>query len=167
MSQQPRRITMSTYDSQIAELEGKLATLRGKKADEEKARRESVTPVYAYSLTPDERSTERRFHRIMDESVLIYRLEGTCVNQDEIDAVGGKAFTGSMSYFFNTASGKFICSTGGGSVFVQDGGSHIGHREIDDSVYVWADLNEFVQSHPQGGDVTKIILAHHERRKSL
>jgi hypothetical protein len=156
---------MSTYDNQIAELEGKLATLRGKKADEEKALKESVTPVYAYSLNLDRRDTERRFHKIMDESVLIYSLVGTCVNQDEVDKVGGRAFTGSMSYFFNTASGKFICSTGGGSIFVQDG-SHIGHREHDDSAQVWHELNLFVKAHPEGGDVTGIVTSHHQRRKS-
>jgi hypothetical protein len=152
----------TTFDSRVAELEAELAEAKRLQRDAEKAAAESVVPVYAYSLELADQ-TERIFNRVRDDAVVVYRVVGVCTNQAEVDAVRGKSFTGSMCYFFNTATGKFIMASGGGTVFIQDGSYRYG-QDIDDSVRVWKEMDAFAVANPNGGDITKIITDHHARK---
>jgi hypothetical protein len=81
-----------------------------------------------------------------------------------VDAVHGKTFTGSMSYLFNTATGKIITSIGGGSVFIKTKSWYMQPGEVDDTQQVLDEVNEFLVSHPYGGEITHLIEAHQARR---
>lgn len=138
-----------------------LKAVWAEQAEAAKLAKESVIPVYQFNLTVD----DQKFDKIYDDSVSLFKLTGVCLNQAEVDAVGGKTFTGSMSYLFNWASGRIIMSHGGGSIFISDG-RWVNKNEIDDSARAFEELSNFIISNPEGGDVTSLIVAHQERRKA-
>jgi hypothetical protein len=149
------------YDEQIADLEGQLKLIRQRREDALKVLRESVVPVYQYEIRLDQRD---HGDKIWDQSVKMYRLTGVCLNQEEVDAVGGKTFTGGMSYLFNTATGRIIMPTGGGSIFIKASGWYRSPNEVDDTDQAYSELSAFLVSHPEGGEVTHLVEAHQARR---
>lgn len=101
------------YDERIAELEAELARLRREQDDEARARRDAVPPRYEYLLVP----VNPTHDKVADPSCRYYRLEGVVINADELHAVGAKVpQSGGMNYLFNTLSGRFVLSVGGGYV---------------------------------------------------
>ena len=137
----------------IAELEAELKATKELQRMELDMLRETVTPVYAYDIRPVEDS----FDRIYDESVTKFRLSGVCTNQEAVDAVGGKTFTGSMVYMFNWASGRVIGAFGGGSIFI-GGRNH--ERDSAEVLATMDKLSSFIVANPDGGDITSIIEEH-------
>lgn len=138
----------------IAELEAELKATKELARMEADAIRESVTPEYRYTVGP----IDDKFDRIYDESVVQYRIEGVCTNQEAVDAVGGKSFTGGMTYLFNFASGRVIGAFGGGTVFIGSRGGF--QRGSDEEVATFDKLSSFIVTNPDGGDITEIIEAH-------
>lgn len=145
-------------DEKIGELEAELDKLRQQRLDELKALRESVTPRYTYLLV---RPTGPGTDRIADPSCVWYRLEGVVINADELHAVGVTTpHQGGMNYLFNTLSGRFVMSGGGGTSYislVDDFG-----RKADTEAF--QELEAFVEKHPEGGDVTDIVARGREKR---
>ena len=137
----------------IAELEAELKATRELARMEAEALRESVVPEYRYTVAP----IDDKFDRIYDESVVQYRIEGICTNQEAVDAVGGKSFTGGMTYLFNKASGKIIGAFGGGSTFISGRGFTRHTEEVDVTI---AKISAFIVLYPAGGDITLLIEEH-------
>lgn len=149
---------MNTTD-RIAKLEKAIARLRAEEANESLARRNQVKPLYRWTLTP----TERKYDAIFDPDVSLYKLDGVIVNKDELSAAGWSdrdMFQGGMAYYFNHATGRIIAATGGGSVWVSDGGFK---RDTPEIRRTFDELSTFIVTDPDGGDVTDIILAHRAR----
>jgi len=126
----------------IAELEAELAQLKREDAEQKAQRRKQVRPVYKFTLKPA--NDPYMVRSIMDESCVLYTLSGKVLNADEMKAVGNQLFEGGMTYLFNRITGKFIMSTGGGSVYLR-------------SAEAFGELGEFIVRHPQGGIVTDIV----------
>lgn len=137
----------------VEELEQMLCDAKKQASDEARAKRESVVPQYTYSVLP----VDDKFERIYDPSVAYYRVEGTCQNQAEIDAVGGKSFTGGMNYLFNSASGSIIGAFGGGTIHIGGKGFSRVSPEVDVTI---ARVSAFIVANPEGGDITSIIEDH-------
>lgn len=137
----------------IAELEELLRVKRQEEADALKVKRDSVKPVYRITI---DLATGHSFHKIMDDSVKVYRISGEVTNKAEVDAVGGDSRGGGMDYLFNTLSGKLIMSTGGGTIWV-GGFDNDGHEAFQQ-------INEFLCDHPDGGNITDIVNADRQAR---
>lgn len=128
-------------ENEIAALEAKLAELRRAESARLAELAKSVKPVYEFRLELDTRG----YDRVFDDACTMYQLNGRVTNKPELEAVGARShFEGGMRYVFNGATGKFICSVGGGSIFLS-------------SVEGWAELSEFVRRNPEGGDVSEIV----------
>jgi len=113
---------------------------------------DSVQPVYQFTLTP----TDSSFDKIFDGSgCSVYKLSATVVNKAEVEAVGGKIREGGLSYLFNHLNGRFVCSTGGGQIWLDDGTFG---KPFDVEAFT-ALANYLLEVNIDGGDVTEIILA--------
>ena len=113
---------------------------------------DSVQPVYQFTLTPANNS----FDKIFDGSgCTAYRLNATVLNKDEVQAVGGQVREGGMNYIFNHLNGRFVMSTGGGQIWLDDGT----FGKPFDTVAFTALANYLLEVNIDGGDVTEIILA--------
>jgi hypothetical protein len=106
------------------------------------------------------------FDRIRTGSgVRLYCLSGSVLNKKELLAAGHNedhVKGGSMRYLFNVATGKFICSSGGGNIYIADGSFfHLEKAEEarEDAEAVYNSLERFLANNPEGGDVTAIILS--------
>ena len=130
------------HNDRIAELEAELAQLKREDADARAAAAKAVQPVYQFTLVPTSDNWQTK--GIWDESCVLYTLSGKVLNADEMKAVGNQLFQGSMDYLFNTATGKFIMSTGGGSIFLK-------------SAEAFGELATFVVQNPMGGNVNDIV----------
>lgn len=138
--------------SRMQELEAELATLRQQEKDEVKARRESVKPAWAFILAPH----TDRYDKIADPSCRWYRLEGVITNSEEYHEVGAtKPQEGGMNYLFNTLSGRFVISGGGGTIYISLTGDSIFGRAADTEAF--GALEAFIRENPEGGDVTEIV----------
>ena len=155
---------MNTSHRPIEEIEAELIAAKQAAAAEDKARRESVVPVWKYTLAPH----ADMFREVWDDTVTQVRLTGTMVNSDEYVAAGNqRPDEGGMTYLFNGASGRIIGAFGGGRVHVADrtwGRNMADQQTVTESAkQCCAELSEFIVSHPEGGDVTSIIEAHNQR----
>ena len=140
-----------------ADLRAALRAAELREADEKKALANSVQPVYQFTLV----STDEPFARLFpDSGCSVYKLTGTVVNRAEMDAVGAKINEGSMNYIFNHVSGTFVCSTGGGRIWLNDG--TFGHAYDTDTFKALADY--LLDVSIEGGDVTEIVLPAHNNR---
>lgn len=139
----------------IAELEAQIRDLR--EADKAAAAelRDSVKPVWRYSITLETSG----FDKIFDPAVLKFRLSGECVNKAECEAVGQRIEEGGYSYLYNTATKSVIGGFGGGRLYLSD------HKGFSRSATDFLgqgirDLSAFLASHPEGGDCTHVVRAH-------
>lgn len=141
--------TPTTQDL-IAGHEAALKALRKIAEDERNVRLDSVKPVYDYVLVTV--TEQERWRKIMDPAVILVRLEGVVTNTAELRKAGHseRAWTGGgMTYYFNTATGRFICDVGGGTTYrVTPAGFEA--------------LAEWYLAHPKGGSVTAIVEAHRD-----
>ena len=134
-------------------LEARLAEIKREEAEQARLAREAVVPVWSYTWAPDagreaRRNSRSSFDRLYDDSVSVWRLEGTCTNAAEMAAVARshEAEGGGMSYLLNRATGKIITSVSGGRIFLQ----------AAESMQALAD---WAFEHPEGGDVTELVTA--------
>ena len=126
----------------VAELEAELREARAREAEAKRAARDAVQPVYQFTLTPEE--PHQTWQPIFDDTCTLWKLSGKVLNADELKSVGKSPFEGAMKYVHNGATGLFVTSVGGGSIFLK---SRAG----------WLALSDFLVSHPEGGDVTEIV----------
>lgn len=140
---------MST--DRIVQLRAELAELEAAEKATVKAA-DAVVPKFTFDLAVD----DLKFDKLFDPSVIAYRLSGTCTNAEELAEVGRShsAEGGGMVYLFNTLSGRFIMSHGGGRVYLSKAGSAFS-TDLDKIAL----LEAFVAVHPEGGDVTDIVRA--------
>lgn len=71
-----------------------------------------------------EQSNAQSWQNILDPEVRVWRLEKTVLNLEECKSAGWSTdslFIGSMTYLFNMATGRIVCSTGGGNVYIRTG----------------------------------------------
>ena len=140
------------FEDQIKEHEDEIKRLKRLAADELELRRATVVPEWKYTIL----LSDSKWDRLYDDSVQRFTLEGMMVNREEWEAVGnasGHFGDGGHDLLFNTHSGKIICMTGGGTI-------HIGFgRDKKDTEHLIAiqELGLFLQSNPEGGDVTHIV----------
>lgn len=133
------------------------------RAQAEEARR-AVKVQWKFTLMPDTRG-----HDVMyDETCLLYSLKGEITNREEAEAVGHHLShsEGSMTYVFNTVTGRIVCATGGGTIYVGGfGGAWSGgEQEQELASQTMRELGTFLTMWPEGGDVTAIVANYREHR---
>jgi len=147
------------------ELEAELKALRQRKADERKARLEATPIKMLYTFAPS--TKQPSFEEVYDNSIKFYRLEGIITNRKEAEEAGHNlehAGQGGMTYLYNTVSGRIIMNIGGGQVHL--GGARWAYGKEDTGAVqasmlrAIAELEEFIAVHPDGGDVTDIVVRH-------
>lgn len=110
-------------DEQISALERQIADLRRKREEERTALRNRTVPRQQFLLIC--RTEQHRAHGwqvILDPRVQVWRLEKRVLNHDECVAAGCRSDSlniGGMNYLFNQATGRIVCSTGGGFTYVR------------------------------------------------
>lgn len=138
-----------SVDTDIARLEKQLEELRAQRRAEMQAKMDAVTPLFTFTLTP----VTDHWRESADPACRWYELRGTIQNKDECLAVGKKPLDGAMRYLYNTLSGRFVVSNGGGTVWLKLGHEFGGEPDVE----AWTELEAFVKDYPEGGDVTPIV----------
>lgn len=154
---------MTDIDAQIADLEKRLASLRERQRRDRQARLDSVKKRYKFSIERVEDS-HRNQRPLMDPSIVQYALHGRIVNKPELEAAGHSVDSrmmseGYMVYLYNTLSGRFVTALGGGHVWLRTGDWG------DTPDPEWAEVEQLVRDHPDGGDITEIVQRALARRK--
>lgn len=123
----------------------------------ERTERLAAVPIkWRYTLIPYE--PRPTWDELYDDSCCFYELHGEVMNRDEAKLVGHPDFVmtdAGMRYVYNGMTGKFICSTSGGTIYVSGDGA-------DET---FSELSEFIHDNPDGGDVTAIVEAHRAARE--
>lgn len=146
----------------VAELQTKLAAAKLAESEERNRLRESVKLEWRFFLRPD----TSRFDKIMDNTVIKYRLDGEVVNREQAIAAGHSTDSvrgGGITYLYNTGTNRFVLRIGGGTIYV--GESWSGDVEENQSAELaMLRLAAFLSRNPDGGDVTDIVAAHRKAR---
>lgn len=143
---------MTEYKS-AAELRVELRTAELREADEKRAKLKSTPVVRRYTIKPG----EARWHEVYDDSCLLYELSTEITNLDEARAAGHPDHdlrAGGMTYIFNTCSGKIVMGVGGGTIWI---GTGMGGQHKDAAHNAMSQISQFLISHPEGGDITRIV----------
>jgi hypothetical protein len=143
---------MNSTENTVADLEQQLAAAKHRLECERNALKESVKPIYQFTLT---RHTKPGTDRLFDPSCQWYRLEGRIANKVEMEAAGHyKPFEGGLNYLFNFASGRFVMSGGGGSIFLpREEGSGTFGPPSDRALKLMTDF--ILDYSVEGGDFTE------------
>jgi hypothetical protein len=148
---------MTEHDeSEVARLRKQLRDAEEKERKAQAERKKATEKRWRFTL---EVSDGYPFDRLQpDCGVVVYRLTGMVDNEEECRAAGHSSqdLSGSMGYFFNEATGKIVCPTGGGRIFIHDTGDWHGDLKTYET---YRRLEEFLRTSPEGGDVTEIILS--------
>lgn len=140
----------------IAELEAQLAAARKEEDLRKQALRDSVKPVWRYTIERLPTTTDV-FDAIYDDTIVAYKLSGEVLNREELIAAGHpETFyrAGSMRYLYNTVTTRLIAGVGGGTIFL----STSGFKRESAKIQRAADqVGAFLADHPEGGDITEII----------
>jgi hypothetical protein len=149
-------LVMTFPEGSIEELEARVKAMKAaRQADKERLK--SETPlIWRYSIVKS-RPNGSMFDRIMDDSCILYRIEGEVVNKAEAEAAGHNLdrLGGGMNYLFNTLSKKFVMPIGGGHYYISDR-----FEKKNTEAVTWERIAEFVTKNPDGGDITDIVKAH-------
>jgi len=127
----------------IKEIQAELNLAIEIEAAEKREVAKNTKPDYTFTLVP----SYRPYYKVYDSSCKLYDLRGLVNNKEELRKVGKTPFEGSMTYVFNTLSGKFVMGVSGGSVLTEDPDT-------------WEELSEFIDANPKGGDITSIMNKH-------
>jgi hypothetical protein len=148
-------------DQEIADLRSRLKDAEKRRQQEMDEKKKSVKPIYRFTLTP---SKIKPYHEILDDSIVLFRLEGIVENAEEMREVGADPFQGGMDYYFNTLSGKIVTSTGGGNVWIStDSVFSRQEGEREHARLTFNLLSRFLVKNPEGGDVTEIVQNHRDK----
>jgi hypothetical protein len=144
----------------IAEIRAELEAAEKLEREQKLAQQNAVKPVYKFTIFP---TPEQRFDRLFDDTMQLFTIKGECLNNDELEAVGKRAeSSGQMKYLFNTATGKLVCSLGGGTSYIGNGFTK---SDRDFEAEVMGYISTFLKLHSQGGDITHLINAHREAKR--
>jgi hypothetical protein len=151
--------------TKVERLEAELRQAREAESAERERLRAATPIVMRFTLVPDERPGR---DELWDDTCRWYYLEGEVVNAEEAAAAGHKVadHSGGMAYLFNTLSGKFVMSSGGGRVWITGkrwawtGGPNVRDEWEASAQRALTHLAGFVKANPEGGDVTEIIETH-------
>ena len=155
--------SVEEIQNQIKELEAKKKALElaiQKQADE---KRKTVVPQHRFTFTP----VTRGYDVIWDDTCQWYYLNHAVANLEECKAVGWEAsgfhqslsHNQGMTYLYNGATGKIVMASGGGTIFVLAHESFTKiKKDVDEGMEALKNLAGFIKEHPEGGDVTAIIL---------
>ncbi len=157
----------------LEEIQARMAALRVEEKDlmeaSEKARaakRDATKRKWRFTFTP--RKEPRGYDKLWDPAVMWLDLMGEVLNFEECIAAGHreedvKGYKG-MAYLYNTATNKIIMPSGGGHIFVSLDPWHFVDKTkkeeaLADAQRVVSELDTFIKTHPEGGDVTDVILS--------
>jgi len=147
---------LTARQERLRVLAAEMQQLEEEELAEIAAKKAAVTRVWQFTLLPSKDS----YNAPRDGcGVVQYQLLGKVVNKDECLAAGQSEHeirVGGMTYLFNTLNGRFVCSTGGGSVYISDR-DYWGKGEKAEGERTYGLLEDFLREHPEGGDVTAII----------
>lgn len=148
-----------TRSAQITALEQQIKKLKEQDKQERIARLEATPKIMRYSIAV----ADDKWDKILDPECITYRVTGEVANRVEALAAGHNLDrdSGGMNYLFNKATGRFVMAMGGGTIYVGTFGSDIPTVE---TTRVMGQLAEFVLKHPEGGDITDIVVEHRRLR---
>jgi len=135
---------------QIEELEAQITALRQQQRDDEKAALAAFVPVYVYDIAPSPTYGDRYLHG----GYVVYRVAATVTNADAAPA-GWRPFEGSGAYLYNAHACHFVQALSGNMHLPSPG---FGQRGPLDWSQVYGELAAYLREHPDGGDVTDIVL---------
>lgn len=143
-----------------AELRAELREAEQREAAYRIAQQKKTPIIRKFTISKIDNNKWRR--EIFDTSCLFYEIKAEVTNRDEAKAAGHPDHEfqcGGMVYVFNILSGRIVCDTGGGTIWISSGwcGEHYNsaHRAM-------VAISKFIVDHPDGGDITDIVQAHRE-----
>lgn len=131
-----------------------------KRAEVERHEKMKEVPIiWKYTISPQ----DERHDRVYDDTCRLFYLSGDIVNKEEAHAAGHYTDRshGGMTYLYNKATKKIVCSLGGGTIFIRSGFGEPKDAEIE----VVEKINQFLVENPEGGDITEIVTAFREAQK--
>lgn len=157
---------MNDRKKTAAELLTELHEAKRREAREREERKNAFEVKFRYDIRPHTRNA--MFDKIYDPTCVLYRLGRTCLNKDDAYEVGYQdhelAPNGS-SYLFNTVTHKIICAIGGGTIFITQRWDAKENDGADDRAF--EKIGRFLESSPEGGDITDIVQEYHSQRGQL
>jgi hypothetical protein len=132
---------MKVYEARLAEASAMASEAKHQINKLKNVRAAKVKPDYLFTIVSVVNSLGDRLY---DNSCLLYKLTGMVKNATELRAVGKTPFEGSMTYLFNTLSGRIVMAVSGGTTFTNN-------------PECFKELSEFLYTMPRGGDVTEIV----------
>jgi hypothetical protein len=142
------------------ELRAELKLIEQEEAAD-KAARLAATPVtMKFTIMP----AKDRWTKMYDSTCVLYELNGQVTNADEAKAAGHYEHElrgGGMTYVFNTGTGRIVCGTGGGTIWV--GGGFAGQSD-ESAAWTMIQISAFIVQHPEGGDITAIVETHRKKQ---
>ncbi len=132
----------------VAQLRAALRLAEIVEENERQAVRDRIKPKHSFSIKPVVVQRHTGFHdRILDPTIRIYTLTGVITNLQECEAAGHQFLrNGSMSYLFNTGTGKIVMAHGSGTLYIDESDTE-----------TWKRLNKFISENPNGGDITDLM----------
>lgn len=133
----------------VKELREELKAAEKREEEEARRRKESVVPEFVYLVKRAE-FRAKGWNNMLDSSVVCYYFWKEAKNQAECNAAGHAFLTGGIKYLFNTATGRLICHSGGGTLIIKEHGDRaadIIHR-----------VNNFLVANPDGGVITELLV---------
>lgn len=153
----------SNLKEKVEKLRAELKEAERELSEERRERMNAVKPTYRFTLGP---VLLKPYHEILDDSIVLIRLEGIVTNAEELEAVGKEVFQGGMTYYFNKLSGKIVTPAGGGNVWVSSEPTFSrSPEEREDARKTFDLLSKFFVENPDGGDVTDIVQTHRAKFK--
>ena len=145
----------------IEDIEAELREARASRDAARKAIREATPVVRRFIILSH---NPRRFSEEMyDDNCRLYELRAEIMNAEEAKAAGHSEHefrAGGITYIFNMLSGRIVCSTGGGTIWV---GSGLNEPSRESARRAMDKISEFLVEHPAGGDITDIVNEHRDR----
>jgi hypothetical protein len=145
----------------IEDIEAELRQARAARDAEQKAKREATPVLRRFTILP---ATPRGFSEEMfDDSCMLYELRSEVTNKEEAKAAGHPEHDfreGGATYVFNKLSGKIVCMTGGGMVWISSGWKE-DHKES--AQHAMPKISALIVNNPRGGDITDIVSEHRDR----
>jgi hypothetical protein len=145
--------------SRAEELRAELKRIEQEEAAEKTARKAATPVVRKFTIKP----VTNRWTVMYDSTCVLYDLSAEVTNADEAKAAGHYEHDmrgGGMTYVFNTGTGRIVCSTGGGTIWI--GGGFAGQND-ESAAWTMIQISAFIVQHPEGGDITAIVEAHRNK----
>lgn len=145
------------------QLRKELKNAEAREAAEFEAKRRATPPIRKYMIELMEISNNSSFDYVYDDSCLLYRIHSFVTNKEAAEAAGWSSSwdlnAGGMTYVYNTLSKKLVMGTGGGNIYIGPS-----WNKSDDTSHIRAmeEINAFLQQHPEGGDITDIVMRHRQ-----